>query len=70
MILPWLHTPYINLSHVAARLYGAPSRLHTYKLQKKLTGVIPLEGWELEKLAQIQQEVFRELRGGPQASRQ
>jgi hypothetical protein len=68
MILPWLHTPYINLSHVAARLYGAQSRLHTYKLQKKLSGVMPLEGWELEKLAQIKQEVFRELHGGPHAS--
>ena len=68
MILPWLHTPYINLSHVAARLYGTNSRLHTYKLQKKLNGAMPLEGWELEKLAQIKQEMFRELKEGPQPS--
>lgn len=69
MILPWLHTSYLNLVHVAAKLYGSNSRLHTQRLKKKMTGLIPFERWEMERLEQIKQELYNELEeGSPEGS--
>jgi hypothetical protein len=69
MILPWLHTSYLNLAHVASKLYGSNSRLHTHRLKKKMTGLIPFEQWEMERLEQIKQELYYELEeGSPEGS--
>jgi hypothetical protein len=61
MIVPWLHIPYVNLKYVACRLYGSSSRLHTYRLQKKMKSVEPFELWEIQQLNQIKQEIFYQL---------
>lgn len=61
MIVPWLHIPYVNLKYVASRLYGSSSRLHTYRLQKKMKSVEPFEQWEIQQLNEIKEEIFCQL---------
>jgi hypothetical protein len=64
MIIPWLHTPYLNLAHVASKLYGSKSRLHTLRLQKKMTSRLPFEQWELQQLERIKRDLFYQLEQG------
>ncbi|QHT67833.1 hypothetical protein GXP67_14890 [Rhodocytophaga rosea] len=61
MTVPWLHLPYVNVKYVASRLYGSNSRLHTYRLQKKMKSAQAFEPWEIQKLNQIKQELFYQL---------
>ncbi|QHT66672.1 hypothetical protein GXP67_08375 [Rhodocytophaga rosea] len=64
MIIPWLHTPYLNLTHVASKLYGSKSRLHTHRLQKKMNSILPFEQWELQQLEKIKHDLFYHLEQG------
>lgn len=64
MIPHWLHTPYLNLTHVAHKLYGSNSRLHTQRLRKKMTSIVPFEPWEIQQLEQIKQELLGQLQQG------
>jgi type I site-specific restriction endonuclease len=60
----WLKNPYVNLTHVASRLYGSHSRLHTHRLIKKITSILPFEPWELQELEQIKQDLLIQLGHG------
>jgi hypothetical protein len=67
MTVPWLHIPFVNVKYVASRLYGSSSRLHTYRLQKKMGNILPFEPWEIQQLNLIKQELRFQLdQGGPE----
>ena len=64
MIVPWLHTPYLDIKHVSKTLYGSSSRLHTYRLRQKMNGILPFDSWELQQLEQIKSELLTHIYEG------
>jgi hypothetical protein len=64
MTVPWLHITYVNVKYIASKLYGSSSRLHTYRLQKKMDSILPFEPWEIQQLNQIKQELYYQLDQG------
>ena len=62
MTFLWLHSSFLNLDHLAKKLYGKRSRLHTQRLRKKLVGMQRwFEPWEVAQLEQLKQEVLGHL---------
>jgi hypothetical protein len=59
--LLWLHSAFLNLDRVAEKLYGGRSRLHTYRLRRKLVGEQRFEPWEVAQLEQLKREVLGQL---------
>ena len=57
----WLFNPYIDLDFVADQLYGGRSRLHTRRLQDKLKGRSVFQQWEIERLAQLKEQLIATL---------
>ncbi len=61
MTLLWLYSSFLNLDRVAEKLYGRRSRLHTYRLRRKLVGEQRFEPWEVAQLEQLKHEVLGHL---------
>ena len=57
----WLFNPFIDLDFVAQQLYGGRSRLHTRRLQDKLKGRSVFQQWEMERLAQLKEQLIANL---------
>jgi hypothetical protein len=57
----WLFNPFIDLDFVAEQLYGGRSRLHTRRLQDKLKGRSVFQSWEIERLAQLKEQLIANL---------
>ena len=64
MITTWLHNPYLNLAHVATKLYGSHSRMYTQRLRKKMTSALPFEPWEIQQLEKIKQDILHQIQHG------
>ncbi|MBD0259093.1 MAG: hypothetical protein ICV83_25520 [Cytophagales bacterium] len=61
MTLLWLYSSFLNLDRVAEKLYGRRSRLHTYRLRRKLVGEQRFEPWEVVQLELLKREVLGHL---------
>lgn len=68
MIIPWLHTPYLDIRYVSKALYGSSSRLYTYRLKQKMSGVLPFDMWELQQLESIKSELLQHISEGSPVS--
>ncbi|MDJ1504018.1 MULTISPECIES: hypothetical protein [Xanthocytophaga] len=68
MMVPWLHTPYLDIRHVSKILYGSSSRLYVYRLRQKMNGIIPFESWELDQLETIKVELLQHIHEGSPSS--
>lgn len=64
MNITWLSTPYVDLKYVSTKLYGQSSRLHIYRLRKKINSAVPFEPWEVQKLECMKHELLHHIREG------
>ncbi len=57
----WLNNPYIDLTHIADKLYGGRSRLHTRKLRDRVNGRFAFQPWELDRLNELKEQIIQHL---------